>query len=218
MKKGFTLAETLITLGIIGIVAAMTMPVIMNKYRQKVAETRLLKFYNVMNNAIALSEIDNGTRKEWPQFWEYISPCGTGKGYDKDCLTRNFDKFFKPYLKISDINYLPTTLTNPYNGALLVNLPDGSAFTFMYYGETFIFYPVGSHATDEKHQKENKDYFRFIFYPIKSKNTERDKYLVNKGLEPNIPYGWDGNEETLPCIVKAELNGWKFPDDCNPFK
>lgn len=34
-KKGFTLAEVLITLGIIGIVAAMTIPNLMNNYTQK---------------------------------------------------------------------------------------------------------------------------------------------------------------------------------------
>lgn len=30
-KKGFTLAEVLITLGIIGVVAALTMPTVLNK-------------------------------------------------------------------------------------------------------------------------------------------------------------------------------------------
>ncbi len=215
-KFGFTLAEVLITLAIIGVVAAMTIPTIMNKYQQKVAETRLMKFYNVMNNAIALSEIDNGKKEKWPEFWEYTDPCSKATAYSENCLTRNFDKFFKPYLKISHISYLEETLGSP--GGLLVNLPDGSAFNFKYFGETFIFYPIGSHATDEKHQIEDKDYFRFTFYPIKSLNTERNKYLQGKGLEPNIPYEWDGNEESLPCLVKAKLNGWKFPDDCNPWK
>ena len=32
-KNGFTLAETLITLGIIGIVAAMTIPTLINGYK-----------------------------------------------------------------------------------------------------------------------------------------------------------------------------------------
>ena len=34
-KKGFTLAEVLITLGIIGVVAAMTMPSLINNYKDK---------------------------------------------------------------------------------------------------------------------------------------------------------------------------------------
>ena len=34
-KVGFTLAEVLITLGIIGVVAAMTIPTLMQKYYEK---------------------------------------------------------------------------------------------------------------------------------------------------------------------------------------
>lgn len=44
MKKfGFTLAEVLITLGIIGVVAAMTMPTLVSKYRQRALETAFKK-------------------------------------------------------------------------------------------------------------------------------------------------------------------------------
>ena len=35
VKFGFTLAEVLITLGIIGVVAAMTIPTLMQKYYEK---------------------------------------------------------------------------------------------------------------------------------------------------------------------------------------
>lgn len=35
MKKGFTLAEVLITLGIIGVVAALTLPSLITNYRKK---------------------------------------------------------------------------------------------------------------------------------------------------------------------------------------
>lgn len=34
IKKGFTLAEVLVTLGIIGIVAAMTIPMLISKYQK----------------------------------------------------------------------------------------------------------------------------------------------------------------------------------------
>lgn len=39
-KAGFTLAEVLITLGIIGIVAAITIPTLIHAYKVKVVETR----------------------------------------------------------------------------------------------------------------------------------------------------------------------------------
>ncbi len=35
MKKAFTLAETLITLGVIGVVAALTLPTLINSYKNK---------------------------------------------------------------------------------------------------------------------------------------------------------------------------------------
>jgi prepilin-type cleavage/methylation N-terminal domain protein len=45
-NKGFTLAEVLITLGIIGIVAAMTIPTILAKYQEKqtVIKTNIFNF------------------------------------------------------------------------------------------------------------------------------------------------------------------------------
>ena len=58
MKKGFTLAEVLITLGIIGILAALTMPSLNAYYQKHVTVTRLQKAYNSMSNTIniAISE------------------------------------------------------------------------------------------------------------------------------------------------------------------
>ena len=36
MKNGFTLAEVLITLGIIGVVAAMTIPTLISNYKKQI--------------------------------------------------------------------------------------------------------------------------------------------------------------------------------------
>ena len=47
-KKAFTLAEVLITLGIIGVVVAMTMPTLINNYQKKLAVTRLKHFSSMM--------------------------------------------------------------------------------------------------------------------------------------------------------------------------
>lgn len=50
-KIGFTLAEVLITLGIIGVVAAMTMPTLVSKYRQRALETAFKKTYSNLMQA-----------------------------------------------------------------------------------------------------------------------------------------------------------------------
>lgn len=52
LKKGFTLAEILITLGVIGIVAAMTMPVLVEKTKYKEFETRYKIANNLLHNVV----------------------------------------------------------------------------------------------------------------------------------------------------------------------
>lgn len=56
-KSGFTLAEVLITLGIIGVVAALTLPALVANYRKNVTVTRMQKFYSVMNQAVRLTSV-----------------------------------------------------------------------------------------------------------------------------------------------------------------
>ncbi len=62
-RTGFTLAEVLITLGIIGVVAAMTLPSLIQRNNNKVVETRLKKFYSAINQAIMMAEVDYGDKK-----------------------------------------------------------------------------------------------------------------------------------------------------------
>lgn len=51
----FTLAEVLITLGLIGVVAAMTMPSLISNYRRQVVENKLYTAYNILQNMVRLS-------------------------------------------------------------------------------------------------------------------------------------------------------------------
>lgn len=51
LKSGFTLAEVLITLGVIGIVATMVMPSVMTNYTYKTIGTKLTKFVSQLENS-----------------------------------------------------------------------------------------------------------------------------------------------------------------------
>lgn len=51
-KFGFTLAEVLITLGIIGVIAALTLPSLIQKKQTKELETGLKVAYSLINQAI----------------------------------------------------------------------------------------------------------------------------------------------------------------------
>ena len=67
-KFGFTLAEVLITLGIIGIVAAMTMPTLIQKYKKQEAETRLKRAYSILTQAFTLAVAKNGDNENWAEW------------------------------------------------------------------------------------------------------------------------------------------------------
>lgn len=59
-KTGFTLAEVLITLGIIGVVAALTIPTLIVDYQQHETVTKLQRAISVINQAYKLSFDDVG--------------------------------------------------------------------------------------------------------------------------------------------------------------
>lgn len=61
MKKfGFTLAETLITLGIIGVIAGITIPTLIKKYQEFVIKKQFAKFYSNISHAYSRAYNDNG--------------------------------------------------------------------------------------------------------------------------------------------------------------
>lgn len=66
-KKAFTMAEVLITLGIIGIVAAMTMPGVIKGYQKEQMANQLKKVYSVMQQALQRAEVDY----EGVEFWNF---------------------------------------------------------------------------------------------------------------------------------------------------
>ena len=61
-RAAFTLAEVLITLGVIGVVAALTLPTLIQNYQKHVAVNRLKVVYNIMSNVIRRAEADFGIR------------------------------------------------------------------------------------------------------------------------------------------------------------
>ena len=63
---GFTLAEVLITLGIIGVVAAITLPAVINEARNKELEVQFKKVYSELNQIAMLFKNEKGiSMSEW---------------------------------------------------------------------------------------------------------------------------------------------------------
>ena len=59
-KGAFTLAEVLITLGIIGVVAALTLPSLIQKYQDQVLENQLKKMYSTISQGVQKAMADDG--------------------------------------------------------------------------------------------------------------------------------------------------------------
>ncbi|MBR1753460.1 type II secretion system protein, partial [bacterium] len=204
--RGFTLAEVLITLGIIGVVAALTIPTLISNNNKRIVETRLAKFYSTINQAIELSEVENGDKTKW------------------DLLSTNaddniawFNKYLEPYLK--------TTKVVAENGGSSIYFPDGSMSRFSING--WYFYPK---ANDYGKQTSKQVSYMFNFRPrCYVGQDEVCKYHLNKGLEP-YKFEWDGTEESLKnhasfgcysetssshnyCTALIQMHNWKIPDD-----
>lgn len=91
-KEGFTLAEVLITLGVIGIIAALTIPTLVQNYQKNQTLTQLKSVYSMLNNALDMSKPDNGTNvNNW-----YVP-----SDSEANASTYFAENYLLPYLKTS---------------------------------------------------------------------------------------------------------------------
>lgn len=99
--SGFTLAEVLITLGIIGVVAAMTMPVLISKYRDRQYVVGLKKAVAILDNAYRLAIYENGGSNDFGYLEaEYVPlPPEEGTGVYDQNGKYNSDIFFQALSK-----------------------------------------------------------------------------------------------------------------------
>ena len=103
----FTLAEVLITLGIIGVVAAMTMPSLITAKQEKATISTIKKNYSILANALLMAQNDNGELYTWgitkdadglnlvssnlKTYLKIIEDCGVGE--KSDCAPGDNGKF-----------------------------------------------------------------------------------------------------------------------------
>ncbi len=90
---GFTLAEVLITLGVIGIVASMTMPNLIQKHKEKETVAKLKKINSILSQALISAIDESGTT---------VDQWNLEGGDSKNGSQILADNYFKPYFKIAD--------------------------------------------------------------------------------------------------------------------
>ena len=66
-KKGFTLSEVLITLTVIGIIAAITINILNTNAREAEVETKLKRMVGILNMALFRASIEHGPSYTWQE-------------------------------------------------------------------------------------------------------------------------------------------------------
>lgn len=232
-KSAFTLAETLITLGVIGVVAAMTLPLLIQSYKNSIAETRLKKVYSVMNQAIQRAEADYGAKELW--------------NFEDEAF---WDKYFDPYLKVLKTEIIDSNpkyrLVYFMDGSILAGKASGKVQTdgtikASGMNQDYFFFPNGkffniSALNEDKKASTGVTLFPFRFAPIAEFDNKNIKsFHYHKGFMP-YAHNWDGevapttlgytyacakqnksNQVPNWCTLYIMQNGWKIPKDY-PFK
>ena len=222
--KAFTLAEVLITLGIIGVVAAMTMPVLIQKQNEKATVVKLKKEYSVMSNALSRAVMEYGDVANWgkatydvdrvncdviAEFLNIAKDCGHET---KGCLPENYT-FLDGSSGFREIE--------THEGYKKLILADGASVSVVGYG-----YPITTNTAGEiwidvnglkKPNALGKDMFLFS---IKADNTLRPHGLNELEATPDrintnnyLTAAWvitHGNMDYLHC---NDLD-WKTKTKC----
>ena len=222
--KGFTLAETLITLGIIGIVAAMTIPTLITNHQKKQTATKLVKAISTLNQLIRLSENENGEFSTWEKLKD-----------QEEFITR----YIKPYTKVMQTcnpvqkcgykagtvwKYMNNSVGSyggpNYGGRTPFLGIDGIVYTFGYIntdlgeivGDNNIIIIIDINGKDKPNQ-----FGKDIFFFLRDENSNSV-----------IPYGAVLSHEVIKqdcskegrgfyCSAWIRENGWTIPDGY-PFK
>lgn len=192
----------------------MTLPALLQKRTNLEVEAKLKKYYSIMNQAILLSEADNGSKDYW----------------NNSLNAENFlNKYIIPY-----IHDVAITKFKNYGGDnIAIYMSDGTAMVIKKSGTyDFFFFPNAKNldkstfgAVDNETEKINREdlgitYFAFLFAPG---STFPDYKYNKKSFEPNKN---NANELTAEvfrqkcnkndriwCTALIQFNNWKIPKD-----
>ena len=115
--KAFTLAEVLITLGIIGVVAVLTMPSVIEKHQKQLTVSRLKKAYTTLSQMLERTKVD-----ENPPLY-FLD----GNDMNENTSKQFFETYWLPYFN----NPLVATVDRTfYSSVQAYSRLDGNPYTF----------------------------------------------------------------------------------------
>ncbi len=179
VKFAFTLAEVLITLGIIGVVAALTIPTLMQKYQVKRTVALLKEDQAIISQMLKLAIEENGEPEGWiglekhgtesakvlaeklNPYWKLALDCGIDDE-NGNCVYNGEYKYLNgtPYMNYAKAKTL-----------YKIKLNNGTGITYYFYPNPFKILFVVDVNGDKKPNVAGRDVFWFW-------------YKTDKGLRP----------------------------------
>ncbi len=238
MKKyGFTLAEILITLAIIGTVAALTIPTVVRNYQKHQTVTQLKKVYSALSNTTNLAIAEHDPIEGWAVYaHNTIVPNTSMRGSEHFVKT-----YLMPYLKVSKDCGLSTNDICSYeakhlNGNALNNFQDSYAYKFILNDGTliapltrnFIYSQDGTRYIraevsidlngSKKPNTLGKDVYTIVYVLISADNAvgkfRPSGYDLSRNtLLTNTSYGCNENASGLYCMALIMRDSWQIKDD-----
>ena len=218
IKKGFTLAEVLITLGVIGVVAALTLPSLVAKYQKKTYVTGLKRAYSLLlqdmdyikyyYNISNLDEIDWGASTASIDNKSFSTPAER----DMYIIYKGFHgaKYLEPSAPecTYDVYYSFLNRTSPINNYnLCVNggffTPDGMLYG---YRDNYIYVDVN--GMDKGPNAQGRDIFPFLIDKSKVIVYGRQGWDMNKGYcmtDPSKPQALWGSYCTARVLAEGDM-------------
>lgn len=223
-KFAFTLAEVLIALVIIGVVAAITVPVLFENYKKQETISRLKKAYSVISNGLRMSQTENGPFSSWEI------------GADMTDVEGYFNKYWVPYFQnitkynwAKDLGYEDNFCWTNLNGRRIgwQVKSDDSRILFTLADGTVVFYPRNTTDSDG-----NPAYTRYFYVDINGSKKPnvigKDVFIFNVVDYDNLkPYCHERNETVINnnckksisenntncCTAKIMYDGWQIKED-----
>lgn len=209
MAFAFTLAEVLITLGIIGVIAALVIPNLISNYQKHVTVVKLKSSYTILYQAINLSIADNGPLENWD--------FGVASSGDSAATLAWVKKYISPYVKNSEVSEMGT------DDWICLKLIDGIDIVF-HRGDVM---DIRVYLNGYEHSKIlGKDIFYFelvpnnppawVVNPLSNKLRAYDSNTTGVDREKwtTGTYACNKNVELkFYCSGLIMYDGWKIADD-----
>lgn len=225
-KWGFTLAEVLITLGIIGVVAAITIPALLTNLNNRHTESILREDYSILQQMMT-SANDDGA----------ISNLSQDKMNNMRYMKEWFETFFLPYIKVANVCYDTKGCwideAKYPNGAIATSVATstgcgGATISFQLYNGSSICMDDYKIALFDTYGIKSDD-ASLVFYLDTNGNKKPNVlgkdifvFAYKPDLEKIVPAGFDRTAEEIErncskrgncfwCVMLIKNRGWKIP-------